>query len=693
MRAWSINALVVYISAAMAAAAVFSNSLNGQFVIDDGSAVRTNQDLRPETPLWHLLRNDFWGRPIAAAHSVKSYRPLTVLTFRANFAWHGLAVEGYHAVNVMLHAMCSALVGMNSLALFAPGDIGAACVSSLAFAIHPVHTEAVASVVGRAELLCCMCFLLCLLSRHSASQRRRGVLGSVMRLLVAAAFAVLATGSKETGITAPAVAAALDLLAAMRASATQRDRALCMLRCAFDAALVALLFGTSLSLRGEQLSPYFSFVDNPLPSLSTRASRVMSALHIHVRYARLLLWPATLSADYSFDCVPAVTELTDTRNLAAAALYAGLGWLGLASLMAHRTSSCAAADDAAKGTADGAAWRAAGRALVVLLLPMIPASHALLGIGTLIAERLLYIPSVGYCLLLGVAASAAMRPTVAVDADAQKARGRALADARSSHHWTRAGVVLALLCAAGLGCARTRTRNLDWSNSDSITNATARACPGSAKAMLSLGTMHLQRKEHEHAHRAFRAALRIHPTYCDALHWLGRLAFMEGRLHDAEPLLHAALEINVGHPEANLFAALCAARRNDDGAALLLMSRAHDLAPHNAEIVRDYGAMLLRANQPKQALKPLRRAVGMLSQLYLLGDHSLHARGALASAQVKLAAALLRLNKHAECLSAVDAAVTVESGIEKAIDGLRRLCERGRHEGLDTSGVKIDLAL
>ena len=88
----------------------FSNSLDGAFVIDDGSAVRTNQDLRSETPLSQLLVRDFWGRPIDAPTSVKSYRPLTVLTFRWNFSAHGLDVWGYHAVNVLLHALCTALV-------------------------------------------------------------------------------------------------------------------------------------------------------------------------------------------------------------------------------------------------------------------------------------------------------------------------------------------------------------------------------------------------------------------------------------------------------------------------------------------------------------------------------------------------------------------------------------------------------
>lgn len=675
------------LSAAVIAFTVFSNSLHGQFVIDDGSAVRTNQDLRPETPLRNLLINDFWGRPLAADHSVKSYRPLTVLSFRINFAAHGLDVFGYHLVNVLLHAACSALVPVASFAMFARGDLAAAGVAALAFAVHPVHTEAVASIVGRAELLCCVFYLLCLLSYSSAARSGRSGCDSATLLLAASLFAVLATASKETGITAPVVAASFDVLHnALRASAPPRARGLCIMRTTLAAVLVVALFAGSRALRGAQLSPYFSFVDNPLPSLPTRRARVLSALHVHVRYARLLLWPATLSADYSFDCVPAVTRLDDTRNVAAVALYLGFVWVALQALRA------AWAAPSSEGS-HMSTWTAAGRALLMLAVPMIPASHALVGIGTLIAERLLYIPSVGFCVLLGVGASTAMRATRAVVVDGTTAARESPATHGRLLELPRGAFILALLGAAALGAARTMIRNADWASSDAITNATARACPGSAKAVLSLGTMHLARNEHAPARTAFRAALRIHPTYCDALHWLGRLAFMEGRLEEAEPLLLAALEMNLAHPEANLFAALCAARRQDDRAALLLFSRAHEYAPHNAEIVRDYGAMLLRVGQPDEALVKLDRAVGMLTQLHTLGDRSSHGRGALASAQVKLAAVHLKLNRHVECLTAVRAAVYVQSSIEAAVGGLRDLCARGQREGLDTSKVALDMGL
>ena len=812
----------------LAAALIYSNSLHGGFVIDDGSAIRTNMDLRPETPLSQLLINDYWGRPLATETSVKSYRPLTVLSFRVNFALHGLDVPGYHIGNVALHACCTALVGLLMLRLVAPGDATAARVAALAFAVHPVHVEAVASIVGRAELLCCLFYLPSILchaagcqeqhggmsisgnarssgetssssgttsggssrsgssSSGSGSHRRQHALRSILSLLLSALLGVLATASKETGITAYAAASAIDALRVLNPRTTLRARALFAARCTLFGGLTLALFLVSQALRGEHLSPHFSFVDNPLPSLPTPAWRAMSILHVHVRYARLLLWPRTLSADYSFDCVPAVTELVDGRNLGSAALYAVLFWSGVSVLRAYRAAEGGATGDAcgevsatsaatppataaaaapvaagisraakaeahdatgaiadttgatdaiaaatmaatttgsasvaaatfiatdctsgAGATDDASPLVSAGPALVLLLLPMLPASHVLLGIGTLVAERLLYIPSVGYCALLGIVTSAALRRAGQYEFARGGGSGGSSDSGCSSGssggsngvgsgaqgRWARRLIHLAIAITLSLGSARTWTRNADWSDSNSITAATARACPGSAKAQVSKGTMHLQHGQMEQARLAFRAALTIHPQYPDALYWLGRVAFMQDRLDDAEPLLLAALSLNGGLPEAHLFAALCATRRADDVAAARLLARAHELAPHNAEIVRDYGAILLRVGKPRAALPILERAVALLAQLYELGDGSAHSRGSLASAHVKLAAVLLNLNLHARCTEHAQRAAALEPKLQAAVSGLAQLCERGLREGIDTSNVRIDLSL
>ena len=170
--------------AGILAAICYWNSFQGGLVHDDIFAVRDNADVRPETPLAQVFSNDFWGKPMSSNVSHKSYRPLTVLSFRVNYALHGLDPFGYHTTNVGLHVMVVALLGwLCRRVVFTEPDL--VFLVMCLFASHPVHTEAVSQsdtmlhkcvlsnlpsslkvtgVVGRAELLTCLCFLLSFLS-------------------------------------------------------------------------------------------------------------------------------------------------------------------------------------------------------------------------------------------------------------------------------------------------------------------------------------------------------------------------------------------------------------------------------------------------------------------------------------------------------------------------------------------------
>lgn len=122
---------------------VYINSMNGGFVFDDHRGILENKDLRPEErSLWQLLDNDFWGGSMTREVSHKSYRPITVLSYRyLNYAISGLQPFGYHLVNVLLHGavcmlflyLCRIIQGRGTWSLF----------SALLFAVHSVHTEAV----------------------------------------------------------------------------------------------------------------------------------------------------------------------------------------------------------------------------------------------------------------------------------------------------------------------------------------------------------------------------------------------------------------------------------------------------------------------------------------------------------------------------------------------------------------------
>ncbi|KAH7981451.1 hypothetical protein HPB49_024202 [Dermacentor silvarum] len=129
---------------AAAACSAYASSLGVGLVFDDLAAVKANRDLRQSTPIANLFFNDFWGTPLRKEQSHKSYRPLTVLTFRLNFAVHGLDPFGYHLVNLLLHALVCLLYHRMCLMLL-PG--WTSLLAALLFSAHPIHTEAV-SVSG-----------------------------------------------------------------------------------------------------------------------------------------------------------------------------------------------------------------------------------------------------------------------------------------------------------------------------------------------------------------------------------------------------------------------------------------------------------------------------------------------------------------------------------------------------------------
>lgn len=127
--------------------------------------------------------NDFWGTPLTHSGSHKSYRPLCVLSFRFNYWLHELQPAGYHLFNVVLHCAATALFTLLARSLLPPKAELATAVAGCLFAAHPIHTEAVAGIVGRADVGAAVFFILAFLSyrcyataRSSLVQLRRNLL-------------------------------------------------------------------------------------------------------------------------------------------------------------------------------------------------------------------------------------------------------------------------------------------------------------------------------------------------------------------------------------------------------------------------------------------------------------------------------------------------------------------------------------
>ncbi|KAL7401875.1 hypothetical protein ABVT39_005782 [Epinephelus coioides] len=368
------------------------NSLSCGFVFDDVSAILDNKDLRPVTPLRNLFLNDFWGTPMAEERSHKSYRPLTVLTFRLNYLFSELSAASYHLLNVVLHGVVCVLF-LRVCRLFL--DKTSSLVAALLFAVHPIHTEAVTGVVGRAELLSSIFLLAAFLAYTKSTGADHSIVWAPIALTVILVAA--ATLCKEQGITVVGICCVHEVFVAQGFTLPMLLDTLRQVLQGKDGfpyavlqtllKLIVLVISTLLLviIRVQVIQsqlPVFTRFDNPA-AVSPTPARQLTFNYLLPVNAWLLLNPSELCCDWTMGTIPLVESLLDLRNLATLVFYTFLGLLAYHSLRYRHSSA-----------------KTVIMALSLIVLPFIPASNLFFPVGFVVAERVLYVPSMGFCVLV-----------------------------------------------------------------------------------------------------------------------------------------------------------------------------------------------------------------------------------------------------------------------------------------------------
>ncbi|KAL6460197.1 hypothetical protein MHYP_G00319560 [Metynnis hypsauchen] len=553
-----------------AALVLYVNTLDADFCYDDSRAIRTNPDLLPETPWTNILYNDFWGTLLTHSGSHKSFRPLCTLSFRLNYFLGGLDPWGYHLVNVVLHCCVTALF----TALCHP-LLGGGCWSLLAgllFASHPIHTEAVAGLVGRADVGAALCFLLSLLSYAHHCRLRPGrshLLRWRARAWLAASLVMAAVAMlwKEQGVTVLAVSAVYDICVVHRLHLRQfilvvfkRRNVSLLVSLAWLAGWGIVLLGARLYWMGNR-PPNFSNSDNPAADSPHFLTRTLTFLYLPAANSWLLLCPHTLSFDWSMDAIPLLRTIADRRNFYSVAFYSGfvlLAWSGLrnkdskvfhkASGKSHVTNGKSMTNglhhidsdqhhnnnhhhnglttlEFPEITQNGCAKRLPSAthaslpsrenlvvfSLSLLALPFLPASNLFFYVGFVVAERVLYIPSMGFCLLVTLGLK-----SLYVSMRRKSSR------------------VLMLSCAAGvvlLYSLKTVYRNQDWQSEEMLYKSGITVNP--AKAWGNLGNVLKNQGKMTEAEEAYRNALYYRGNMADMLYNLGLLLQESERFSEA----------------------------------------------------------------------------------------------------------------------------------------------------------------
>lgn len=612
-------------AAGLLGAALYLNTAGNDFVFDDLDVVARNPAARDPSELRTIAMSHYWA---GARPEGNLYRPLTIWSFALNHAVTGPGPAGYHVTNALLHGGVSALASLLAAALGI--GTGGALVTGLLFAAHPVHVEAVAPVVGRSEILAALgalgAWLLHLAAAGPLRPEGPAPAAGARRLRAAASAALFAAAllSKEHAAVLPALALAAD------ASLGGRAR---LRRTLPSLLLLAAVLGTWLAVRaavvggasGEAAAGVFDGVG--------AAERILTAVGVLGRYLVLTVVPWRLSADYSFHQIPLVASPSDPLVLASAAAHLLLAGAGIA-LAARR--------------------RISGVALLVYLGALFPVSNLAFSIGTVMAERLLYLPSVGACLL--PAALAADFPRLLRRRGARRAAAAVL------------GAVIVLFGA------RVVVRNADWRDALTLFTATAAASPRSAKAHYNLGVALDERGDLAGALESYGRAAEIKPDMVEARRNLGLALLRAGRPAEAAVHLAAAAGLDPSIPDlfSDLGIALHQTGRAEEAAAAFRREIA--LRPEGARARYNLGSLLLEAGRPEEALGELRSAAALAPQ-----DPD---------APAAMGLALAELGRHAEAAEALSRALGLDPSRTDLLVPLARAARAAGRADLELRAVE-----
>jgi tetratricopeptide (TPR) repeat protein len=409
----------------------YSNSFRAGFTLDSDAIILRNPTVQAATSenVDLILGHTYWWPKM----EVGLYRPVTTLSYLLNYAVLGNQGNpfGYHLINLLLHCANVLLVY-----LLARRFIHGAWLPELiamAWAVHPGLTESVTNIVGRADLLAGAGilggFLLYLKSKETTGSARVVCLASLLLITTVGVF------SKENAVALLGVVILYEAIfwkdkGNLRAAA---------LGCAAIAIPILVLFYVRSRLLAANPPQPPSFLDNPLFGARFIQGK-LTAIAVMAKYIGKLVWPGTLSDDYSYNQI----------RLATGTFREWIAWIVIGAIVVTA---------AILYKRNKTAFFFVSFAFIVF----VPTSNLLFNIGTIMAERFLYLPAIGFTVCVALVAGAL----------SERIRVRMLAPI----------VMIVMIGAWGV---RSFVRNMDWHDDLSLATAAVKASPESYKTHAAL---------------------------------------------------------------------------------------------------------------------------------------------------------------------------------------------------------------
>jgi len=522
---WSIILIVVL------GAAVHANSVGGDFIWDDEHLVQNNTYIRNPANFIGL----FTKKEIRKEYAF--YRPLQEASYALDYAlWRGNAA-GYHLTNIALHIGVALCVFWLMNLLF--GRVFLSLVAAGLFCVHPAHTEAVAYISGRADPLVSLFLLLSFILYVKQTERRDLEPWLLGAMLLSYACALL---SRENSLILP-------VLLTFYHAVFKKGR---------PGAPLFAVWGAAASYVLVRLTLLRFFLT--LPEAQTSVwQRLPGSFVALTQYLRLLVAPFGLHMEYGMGVFP----WSDVRAPAGAALLLALIFY---------------------------AFKKRGSAPLItffigwFFLTLLPQAN-LLPVNAYMSEHWLYLPSIGFFVLLA---------------------------AGLDKLYQRRSKGLAAAAAAGIGlffAALTVQQNNYWNDPFLFYEKTLAYAPQSARLLNNLGILTYEKGDAKKATALFEKAIAAEPDYIEAYNNLGNIHKDAGRFDEATALFTKAIALDPNYAEAYNNLAIVAFLEGQPERAIPLFEKAIALQPDFGKAYFNLAAALFQLKKYGLAARYYDKAV------------------------------------------------------------------------------------
>jgi Tfp pilus assembly protein PilF len=495
---WTDGLLLAFLAAL--AAFPYLNTLRNFFIYDDFTQVVNNPYLQNfhhlkeifTTPVWSFLGGDY---------SHNYYRPLMSFGYLLCRQFLGPIPLAFHLVSLVLNVLVVLVLFLVTWRMF--NDRTLAFVAAGLFAVHPIHSESVAWIAAITDLELALFYLLTFWFFLGLSKvhGRRLILGE-LSMVVSFALGLLA---KEPAVT-------LVVLATLYEHCCRGDRKETSVGVKLSRYgplwLLALVY---LILRIHFVGGLVSRSQFPDMGPDTV---IFSALALAGQYVWKLFWPATLCGFYVFH---ASMSPSDPRVVWGAVALMALAFLFI--FFWNRV-------------------RLVSFGLLFFFLNLAPVLNAPWMAANVFTERYLYLPSVGFCWVLGWAGTTLWR------------------DATRHSAWWRGIVVVSVFAIAALCTLRIIRRNRDWHDDETFYKATLALQPDAYIIHTNLAALYLDRDDLNNAGQELREAEKAAPDYPLVLNNFGLLNLKLKRYDAALGYLIRSIMKNPNEPQPHLYLAL-----------------------------------------------------------------------------------------------------------------------------------------